>query len=174
MEDREENGLSTQFQLQQELEHFLYHEARCIDEQRWEDWLSLYLEESIYWVPTVRDQIDPLQQISIVYYDKTSLQLRVQRMTHPQAHSLERRPESTHLISNVMLDGVFEKSCVEYHVSSSFIALGYQEDVRNTQTVYGGKYFHELVRKDGKLKIRQKKIVLNNCDAPHRNIQILL
>ena len=164
----------TQFALKHELEQFLFHEARCIDEKRWDEWLSLYLEDAIYWVPTDRDQVDPLQQASIVYEDKATLRLRVKRMTHPQAHSLDRRPECTHLISNVMLDKVIEHDHVVYHVSSNFMAFGYQEDLRNTQTVYGGKYLHEVARKDEELKIKQKKIILNNCDAPHRNIQILL
>jgi len=165
---------STQFELKNELEQFLFYEARCIDEKRWDDWLSLYLEEAIYWVPSGRNQVDPLQQASIVYEDKATLRLRAKRMTHSQAHSLERRPESTHLISNIMLDDVIDKDFMVYHVSSSFIALGYQEDLRNTQTVYGGRYFHQLVRTGTQLKIKQKKVVLNNCDAPHRNIQILL
>lgn len=174
MDNRSEHKHPTQFELREELEQFLFYEARCIDEKRWDEWLSLYLEEAIYWVPTDRDQVDPLQQASIVYEDKATLRLRAKRMTHPQAHSLERRPESTHLISNVMLDEVVAKDSVVYHLSSSFIALGYQEDLRNTQTVYGGRYFHQLVRKDKQLKIKQKKAVLNNCDAAHRNIQILL
>jgi 3-phenylpropionate/cinnamic acid dioxygenase small subunit len=174
MDNRSQTKHPTQFELREELEQFLFFEARCIDEKRWDDWLSLYLEEAIYWVPTDRDQVDPLQQASIIYDDKATLRLRAKRMTHPQAHSLDRRPESTHLVSNVMLDEVIDRDFVLYHVSSSFIALGYQEDLRNTQTVYGGKYFHQLVRIDKQLKIKQKKVVLNNCDAPHRNIQILL
>ncbi len=162
------------FELLSELEQFLYYEARCIDEKRWHDWLELYLEEAIYWIPTDREQIDPLQQASIAYEDKATLRLRTKRMTHPQAHSLDRRPESTHLVTNVMLDDVLENDTVIYRLSSSFMVLGYQEDFRNTQTVYGGKYSHEIVRVGKQLKIKSKKVVLNNCDAPHRNIQILL
>lgn len=163
-----------QLELTAELEQFLFWEARCIDEKRWDDWLSLYLDDAIYWVPTNKDQITPLQQASIVYEDKATLQLRIKRMTHPQAHSLDRRPESTHLISNIMLDQVLDGDCPVYHVSSNFMTLGYQEDLRNTQTVYGGRYTHQLVRTGDQLKIKTKKVVLNNCDAPHRNIQILL
>jgi len=86
MDNRSEQNQPTQFELREELEQFLFYEARCIDEKCWDDWLSLYLEEAIYWIPTDRDQIDPLQQASIVYEDKATLRLRVQRMTHPQAH----------------------------------------------------------------------------------------
>tara|TARA_R110001599_G_scaffold353231_1_gene591135 strand:+ start:224176 stop:224700 length:525 start_codon:yes stop_codon:yes gene_type:complete len=174
MENRSQPKKPSQLELIAELEQFLFYEARCIDEKRWDDWLSLYLEDAIYWVPTSRDQVDPLQQASLVYEGKTTLRLRAKRMEHPQAHSLDRRPESTHLISNIMLDEVIDEDGAVYHVSSSFMTLGYQEDLRNTQTVYGGKYFHQLVRTDKQLKIKQKKVVLNNCDAPHRNIQILL
>ena len=34
-----------------ELEQFLYHEARLLDEQRWEEWNALYLEDAEYWGP---------------------------------------------------------------------------------------------------------------------------
>ncbi len=158
-------------ELRAEIEQFLFLEARFIDEQRWEDWLELYHDSAIYWVPTGRHQNDPLQQASIVYEEKLGLELRIKRRKHPQAHSLDRMPESTHLISNIMLDQV-DVAMGSLTVSSSFIMLGYQEDISNSQTVYGGRYLHELMRVAGELKIARKKVVLNNCDAPLRNIQL--
>ena len=37
--------------LQQELEKFLYSEARLLDERRLEEWLDLLAEEIHYWMP---------------------------------------------------------------------------------------------------------------------------
>ena len=160
-------------ELRTEIEQFLFLEARYIDEQRWGPWLDLFQDEAIYWMPTDRHQDDPYAQASIIYEDKLGLELRIQRRGHPQAHSLDRVPESTHLISNIMLDEL-NGQANKFKISSSFIALGYQEDIRNSQTVYGGRVFHDLARIDGGLKITRKKVVLNNCDAPQRNIQLLL
>lgn len=157
--------------LKAEIEYFLFLEARYIDEQRWDNWLELYHDSATYWVPTKRYQLDPLQQASLIYEKKSGLQLRVMRRKHPQAHSIERVPESTHLISNVMLDQINDVTN-EIIVSSTFILLGYQEDHSNSQTVYGGRYLHNILRVGGDLKILEKKVVLNNCDAPQGNIQL--
>ncbi len=175
MSNDRQSSSSTVFpaELKIEIEQFLFLEARYIDEQQWGQWLDLFQDEAIYWMPTDRHQEDPFAQASIIYEDKLGLELRVQRRGHPQAHSLDRLPESTHLISNIMLDEV-NSPTDHFKVSSSFIVLGYQEDIHNSQTVYGGRVFHDLARIDGDLKIQKKKVVLNNCDAPLRNIQLLL
>ena len=100
------SSTSAYVELKAEIEQFLFLEARYIDEQRWEDWLELYLDSAIYWVPTNRHQVDPLEQASIIYEQKSGLELRVMRRKHPQAHSIDRMPESTHLISNITLDQI--------------------------------------------------------------------
>lgn len=172
--DRQSNSRTVfTVELKIEIEQLLFLEARYIDEQRWGQWLELFHDEAIYWIPTDRHQEDPFAQASIIYEDKLGLELRIQRRGHPQAHSLDRLPESTHLISNIMLDEL-DSPADSFKVSSSFIVLGYQEDIHNSQTVYGGRVFHDLVRIDGELTIKRKKVVLNNCDAPLRNMQLLL
>lgn len=158
-------------ELKAEIEHFLFLEARYIDEQRWDDWLALYHESAVYWVPTNRHQVDPLQQASLIYEEKSGLKLRIMRRKHPQAHSVNRMPESTHLISNIMLDQI-DDATGGIRVSSTFIMLGYQEDISNSQTIYGGRCLHDILRVDDELKILGKKVVLNNCDAPQGNIQL--
>lgn len=52
---------SEQQNLRMEIEQLLFYEARCLDEQRWEDWLSIYHEDANYWVPTSRMQESKLQ-----------------------------------------------------------------------------------------------------------------
>ena len=165
------SSTSAYVELKAEREQFLFLEARYIDEQRWQDWLELYLDSAIYWVPTDRHQVDPLEQASIIYEQKPGLELRVMRRKHPQAHSIDRMPESTHLISNITLDQMDDVTG-SIRVASSFIMLGYQEDVSASQTIYGGRCFHELLRVDDGLKISRKKVVLNNCDAPLHNMQL--
>ena len=36
------------------VEQFLYHEARLLDEQRLEEWLELFTDDATYWVPLMR------------------------------------------------------------------------------------------------------------------------
>ena len=42
------------------------------------------------------------------------------------------------------------------------------------QTFYAGWARHELVRMDGALRIRLKRVDLLNFDAPHGNIQLFM
>ena len=42
-------------------EQFLYHEARLLDLQRYEEWLELFTPDASYWVPLEQGQRDPYE-----------------------------------------------------------------------------------------------------------------
>ena len=161
------------YQLHADVSLFLYREAQLLDDQNYDAWLELLSEDVEYWIPSYREQTDPLLHVSISYENKQLLGFRVKRLSHPQAHSVARMPRSTHIISNILVD---ENPSEAGHlvVSSNFITLGYQEDANNKQTLYGGTQIHHLSLTEGGYKIHKKKILLNNADAPHGNIQIIL
>ncbi len=71
-----------------DIARFLYHEARLLDEKRWEEWLALFTEDGRYWVPLARGQTDAEMHTSLAYEDMLLLRLRVER--------LRRRPPSQH------------------------------------------------------------------------------
>ena len=66
--------------IHQALVDVVYHEARCIDEQRWDEWLALYTDDAHYWMPLTHGQTDPLLQGSLMYEDKMLLGIRVERL----------------------------------------------------------------------------------------------
>ena len=153
-----------------ELEQFLFHEARLIDEQRWQEWNALFVEDGEYWIPAIPDQIDPKNHVSLIYETDLLRAVRIKRFKHPNAFSLKPAPRSSHIISNVMLDEFDEASgvCV---VTSRFIMLQYR---REEQDVFGGSYTHHLKVEEQGLKIMKKRIDLINCDAPMGNILLYL
>src|SRR2546430_16484344 len=61
----------------EQIETFLYREARLIDEHRYDEWLSLWTDDGIYWVPCNQDDTDPARQVSIIYDDRVRLGDRV-------------------------------------------------------------------------------------------------
>ena len=150
------------------LEQFLFHEARLIDEKRWDEWAALFTADGTYWVPATRGQPDPLHHVSLIYEDALLRSIRIKRYAHPNARSLQPEPTSVHLISNVMLDAHDPQSgdCV---VNSRFIMLEYRRDRQNT---YGGACTHELVVAGESFKIQHKKVEIINCEAAQENIQI--
>jgi benzoate/toluate 1,2-dioxygenase beta subunit len=59
---------------------FLQHEARLLDERRFDDWLALYAEDAEYWVPSTPDQTDPTGHVSLFYESVALLKMRVDRL----------------------------------------------------------------------------------------------
>lgn len=155
---------------QGELEQFLYREARLLDEQRWKEWSDLFTKDGEYWVPAAPGQADPHNHVSLIYETDLLRAVRIKRFSHPNAFSLQPKPRSVHLVTNVCLDEFDDAdgACV---VHSKFIMLQYR---REQQNVFGGSYLHRLQRVDGALKIALKKVELLNCDAPLDNILIYL
>ena len=153
-----------------ELERFLYQEARLLDEQRWEDWDALFAEDGEYWVPVSPDQPDPVNHMSLMHEKHLLRAVRIRRFRHPNAFSLQPKPRSVHLVSNVFLDDV-DASSGDCIVKSSFIMLEYRRDV---QTVYGGNYTHTLQIAGDSYKIKRKRIDLVNCDAALESIHLYL
>ena len=152
------------------LEQFLFHEARLLDEQRWEEWNELYLEDAEYWVPATPGQPDPKNHISLIYETGLLRAVRVKRYKHPNAFSLQPGPRSVHLVSNVILDN-FDETTGECLVTSRFIMLQYR---REKQDVFAGSYTHRLVISGDEIRIAAKRVDLLNCDAPLENILIYL
>lgn len=152
----------------QELERFLYFEARLLDEKRWEEWGALFTEDGEYWVPATRGQPDPQHHVSLMYETALLRSVRLKRYRHPNAMSLQPEPHSVHLVSNVMLDS-FDEAGGECVVNSRFVMLEYR---RNEQRTYGGATTHVLQPDGESFRIRMKKVELANCDAALSSIHI--
>src|SRR5207249_2946238 len=84
------------------VEQFLYYEARLLDTQQLEAWLELFTEDATYWLPLEMGQKDPVETSSIVYDDRTLLELRVKQARHPRAHARLPLARTVHTVSNVM------------------------------------------------------------------------
>src|SRR4029078_2033620 len=63
----------------QELIDFVAREARLIDEHRLDEWLELFAEDGIYWMPLEWGQTDSRLTPSLLYEDKKLLTNRVDR-----------------------------------------------------------------------------------------------
>ena len=145
--------------LHHRVSQFLFLEARLLDEQRWDEWAALFLEDGVYWAPATPDQPDPLHHVSLMYEDDLLRKVRLARFKSPAAYSLQPFPRSSHIVSNVMID---ERTEHGLSVSSRFQMTEYRRD---KPVIYSGGYVHDLVVTGDDFKIRQKKATLVNCDG---------
>lgn len=157
-------------ELEREATQFLFHEARLLDEQRFEEWLALFAPDGFYWIPTSADQTDPLHQISIVYEDASVLRLRVARLRHPRAYAATPFPRTAHLVSNVMVS-VDGGQAGDIHVRSTFMAAEYRDGDR---AVRAGLAAHRLRRTSAGLRIVLKRVDLIDAASPPGLIQVPL
>ena len=75
------------------LKAFVYHEAMLLDTQRYDEWLSLYAEDGLYWMPPDATYETWDGQPSIFAEDKNLMTVRMLRVLHPdwtdaQVHDL--------------------------------------------------------------------------------------
>jgi benzoate/toluate 1,2-dioxygenase beta subunit len=142
-------------------EQLLIHEARLLDEARFDEWLALFTADAWYWVPSQPDQKSPRDTISLIYDDRRLLETRVRRLMSPRIYSQEPRSRTSRIVANVTIEeGAGDgRGCT---VRSKFQLLEYR---RNAQTAYAGTSFHRLVRAGDDIRIAWKRVDLVNCDA---------
>ncbi len=161
------NGIDPE--LREELEAFVYAEAELLDDGRFEEWLDLFADDGVYWVPAVPGQEDPLNTISIFYEDKDIMAIRIRRMSHPANVAQSPFPRTSHVVGRIRVEGADNGI---YDVSSRIQVVEYREG--DGQRVFAGKCCHTLRREGDNLKIVLKRVDLVNCDAPHTFITIPL
>ncbi|MFN0305782.1 MAG: aromatic-ring-hydroxylating dioxygenase subunit beta [Burkholderiales bacterium] len=155
--------------LIREVEDLLYREAELADTHAYDEWLGLWTNDVLYWVPCNNDDIDPMKQVSLIYDDRERLEERLFRLKTKHAHSQNPRSRLIRTVSNVCLHEF--DAATGGTVTSRFV-LG---EVRlERQTEWIGRMKHVLVRADGALRIREKRVFLVNNDIPMGNLTFVI
>lgn len=159
--------IKTRIDLQQ-IEAFLYKEARYINENKFEEWLALFTQDCRYWIPCNDNDIDPETHVSIIYDDRKRLEERVWRLQTGLAYGQQPQSKTRHLITNVeILEELGEKIIV----SSNFLLV---ELRRGIQTMFAGRNEHYLLFEENGLKVCSKKVELLNNNEPLGNLSFIL
>jgi 3-phenylpropionate/cinnamic acid dioxygenase small subunit len=155
---------------EQELIRFVVREARLIDEQRFDEWYELFTDDAYYWVPVAPGQTDPLSHNSIAYEDKLLLQLRIERLRSPLAYSQKPASRCLHVLQTPEVEKS-DPDKGEYLTRTPFM---YTETKGDESQRYAATAWHTLVWKEGRLRIRLKRVDLLNSDAALPSIQLFL
>jgi 3-phenylpropionate/cinnamic acid dioxygenase small subunit len=147
-------------------EQFLLHEARLLDDGKFDDWLALFTADAWYWVPSEPGQADPIETVSLIYDDRRLLETRVRRLASPRMYSQEPRSRTSRIVTNATIEEAGKDSCT---VRSKFMMIEYR---REQQRLFGGTALHRIVQKNGRIMIASKRVDLVNCDAPLDGITI--
>jgi 3-phenylpropionate/cinnamic acid dioxygenase small subunit len=157
------------------VERFLFHEARLMDEHRYEEWERYWSDDGVYWVPAFHGDYDPDERVSIIYDQRAGIAARVKRLSGHHAYAQQPKTRLLRTVSNVE---VRECSSAELLVESNFVLSAQrQEDVQ----VWSGRSTHRLRLPPDRAtaewegwRICYKKVSLVPLEIPLANMSFLL
>jgi len=151
---------------------FLYREARLADEARYGEWLALWTDDGVYWVPATTDPAaDPQQHLSHIYDNRARLETRVKLLQTGHRYSQEPVSLMRRLISNAEVNGGDDGELV---VESNFALAELALQAKHEIHWWVGRTTHRLRQVDGALRMRSKKVVLINAAEPLPNLSFLI
>lgn len=154
----------------QQLIDFVVHEARLLDEKRYDEWNALFADDGIYWVPLTPGQPDGIQHTSHLYEDKLLRDLRIERLKSPRAFSQQPPSRGHHLLQTPTVETV-DAAANRYVVRCEF---HYSEAQNDEMNHFVGTTFYELKAVGGALRMTLKRVNLLNSDAALPAVQLFI
>ena len=155
----------------EQVQQFLYREARYLDDREFEKWLEFYSPNARFWMPAWDDDDklveDPLNEISLIYYpDRSGLEDRVFRIrTERSSATSLPEPRTSHNISNVE---ILEQDGGTCKLRFNWLTFNFRYKTTDT---YFGTSFYTLDTSGERPLITDKRVILKN-DYIHHVIDI--
>lgn len=154
----------------QEVEDLFYEEAGLLDEWRLEEWLELLTKDAIYEVPpTDVPEGDSRNTLFIIADDAIRIRSRVKQLIGKSAWAENPRSRTRRMITNVRVLGAEGDGIL---ATANFAVYRMRYESVDT---YIGRYNYNLVRREGKLRIHERRAILDNeALRPHGKISFIL
>lgn len=146
----------------------LEREARLLEQNRLEDWIALYMDECLYWVPAAPDGGDPRREVAVAFDDRRRIEDRIYRLRSEYAWSQRPVSRTSRLLSNVSVFTGTDRQ--ELMVRSTFLITEFQA---GTTRRYAGWCGHRLRSRSAGWAISVKQVNLIDCDRNLRNPSII-
>ena len=151
-----------------ECERFLIHEARLLDEGRFDEWLALFAADAWYWVPSQPNQASPHDTVSLIYDDRRLLETRIRRLASPRIYSQDPPSRTSRMVGNVTI----EDAAADGMACTARSKCQIVEFRRETQRIFAGTCFHRLRKGENGIQIAWKRVDLVNCDGAHEGLVV--
>lgn len=154
----------------EQVQAFLYREARLLDDRQWDDWLACYHPDAEYWMPSWDDDgeltRDPQSEISLIYYpNRGGLEDRVFRIKTERSAASTPEPRTGHNLHNIE---IVSQQGEQLEVRFNWHTLSYR--YHSTDSHFGTTHL-TIDLTSGQPLIKRKYIVLKN-DYIHHVIDV--
>ena len=155
--------------MSDEVEQFIYREARLADEHSYEEWESLWADDGVYWVPADGGRgADPATTMSIIYDNRSRISTRVKQYLTGKRHSQNPPSSLRRIVSNVE---VLADDGSEIEAAANFLIY---ESRDRGPTIWAGRYEYVLRRTGGGLSMARKTVLLAGADKPLYTLAFLI
>jgi ethylbenzene dioxygenase beta subunit len=161
-----------------EVERFLYREARLLDSERYAEWLGTMTPDVHYWMPGIqaryrkdsKPRLDP-QRMAHFDDDMLGLRRRVTRFLHATAWAEDPPTRSCHIISGIEV--LLTDRDDEYTVHSVFVNCRGRNETE--EDMLCGRRIDTLRRvKDGALQLARREIIVTQSVLLAKNLNVFL
>jgi len=160
-----------------ELMQFYIREAWLLDERKFREWLDLFTDDVLYFMPRRKNvprreahrEITPLGDLALLEEDKRYLEMRVARLDSGMAWAEDPPSRTRHLVGNLLvqpLDGGL--------IQAKTAFLVYRSHLETDQQLFAGCREDVLRPVDGAWRIARRTIVLDQNVLLDKNLSIFL
>jgi len=161
--------------LESEINHFLLREAQLLDDWQLDEWLTLYADEAIYWLP-MDENGDPRVTPSIIHEPKALLEVRVEQLMRQNRHAQSPRSEMMRMITNMMVteDGPDHAKARYNQLLVELRPGDWRQYGLGEKRLFGGRCDVRLKRHGDSWLIVHKKIKLIDRNQPVEALSFIL
>ena len=160
-----------------ELMQFYIREAWLLDERKFQEWLGLFTEDVLYFMPRRKNvprreshrEVTPLGDLALIEDDKRYLEMRVARLETGMAWAEDPPSRTRHLIGNLVAEPLDSGD-----VQAKTAFLVYRSHLETDQQLLAGSRDDVLRRVDGAWKVAKRTIVLDANVLLDKNLSIFL
>ena len=149
-------------ELQHAAEQFLYRQSELLDAKKWQEWIDLFTDDGIYWMPPEASYKTWDGQPAIFAEDKNLMTVRMNRVLHPDAWSQRPLWGTNHVVGNVIIEKESANGDVKARSRFHMMELR-RDDVRH----FAGLYIHHLKKTKDGYRIKLQRVDMTNAQAAY-------
>lgn len=159
-----------------EAQSLIFLECRMLDEMRYEEWLDLFTEDGIYWLPIIDGEPeDAPKLISILFDDAQRRSERVYRTLHTPVLDQSPRSRTVHMVSNVeVIDSADGPRILCNMLISELRPGGPQQAGLNETRILPARCEYRLRKVGEDWRFTLKKVLLLEADQPLYNLAFII
>jgi 3-phenylpropionate/cinnamic acid dioxygenase small subunit len=169
--------VTTQQALWLELMQFYIREAWLLDERKFQEWLGLFTEDVLYFMPRRKNvprreshrEVTPLGDLALIEDYKRYLEMRVARLETGMAWAEDPPSRTRHLVGNLVAEPLDSGD-----VQAKTAFLVYRSHLETDHQLLAGSREDVLRRVDGAWKVAKRTIVLDANVLLDKNLSIFL